>query len=91
MNLRFWFRRRLEGIKRPLRIDDFPGWGDTNDISGGLTEVAYDLSAVQIVVVQWEAAQRQDTVLLLAHVLHRAAKLGTSFKVRVFMRETDRW
>ena len=31
--------------------------------------------------MQWEAAQREDTVLLLAHVLHRATRLGTSFIV----------
>ena len=39
---------RLEGITKPLRIDDFPGWGDTFDASQGLTGLAYDLSAIQV-------------------------------------------
>lgn len=39
---------RLQGMPRPLRVDDFPGWGDTCDITGGLTGLAYDLSAVQV-------------------------------------------
>ena len=72
---------RLEGTPRPLRIDDFPGWGDTCDDTGGLTTVSYDLSAIQIVVVQWEAVQRQDTAMMIASVLSRARRLGTSFIV----------
>ncbi len=39
---------RLEGVQHPFRIDDFPGHGDVNDICGGLTALAYDLSAVQV-------------------------------------------
>ncbi len=83
---------RLEGVPYPFRVDDFPGFGDVNDISTGLTAVAYDLSAiqvmlknvcderygcavhnnpmlrVQVVVIQFDAAQREDTVILLAQV-----------------------
>ena len=32
----------------PFRVDDFPGFGDINDVSSGLTAVAYDLSAIQV-------------------------------------------
>ena len=43
--------------------------------------MSYDLSAIQIVVVQWEAMQRQDTAMMIASVLSRARRLGTSFIV----------
>jgi len=35
----------------------------------------------QIVVIQWDAVHRQDTIYMLASVLSRARRLGTSFKV----------
>jgi hypothetical protein len=41
--------RRLEGVPYPFRVDDFPGFGDVNDISSGLTAVAYDLSSIQVI------------------------------------------
>lgn len=35
----------------------------------------------QLIVVQWDAAQRQDTALMLASVLGRVRRLGTPFLV----------